>query len=83
MKPEDTQVNKRQLIRFTNFKSLKHSSSVTVSSCYGQQFFHQMVFEEISSTRVLIRSYAHSSGITITSTLITLLYHGKESSEGK
>jgi len=40
-----------------------------------------MVFEEISSVRVLIRSYPYSSGITITSILMTLLYHGKESSE--
>jgi len=60
---------------------LKHSSSLTVSSCYGEPFFHQMVFEEISSVRVLIRSYPYSSGITITSILMTLLYHGKESSE--
>jgi len=55
IKPEDNQVNRRKLIRFTNFKSLKLSSSVTVSSCYDEPVFHQMLLE-----KNLLNQSAHS-----------------------
>jgi len=54
MKPEDIQVSKRQLIRFKNFKSLKHSSSVTVSNFFSQNGIWRNLYNQSARSFVPI-----------------------------